>query len=1105
MKDKQRRPRSKAKMKDKQSFLSFSKGKLLASKRPALSSESKKMSNKWPNKPLLRKLRKSPIKSTPKDLRPTCLASSSRPVTAVQETPESGMSSSYLTTPLAKHKKQLFGSGSNSGSSFSSDTDYQTPPEDPVEIPTVMKQESFMDKLNRTVRDKFEGPSFDLSNQLSDRRSTQEIIIISSDDDTPPEGRVKKIRTALKRESFMNKLNRTVRDKFEGPSFALEQSSDIRTSKQSTQNVIIFSTDDESCGGLEDRWGTQDAIIFSSDDESCGGQEDATAMKRESFMSKLNRSVPDKFEGPSFDLKLSSDIPTNSRSTRDSIIFSSDDESCEGQDDTTVKPSGSSVIIISSSETSPVDINHQLRDFHCRIINSTPLDRKKKRSVEGGNTRSPKRRATKKEGAVKLEILMKKSEITPAPCKSIPRPSTPRKAALVRKTPRKTSPRRRSTLKNTSSKVIPETHSDSPISASRNKNIQYYFSSSPTMTASPLSPTQDLSSDDSTLSPAQDLSSEGVFSSPVKVQRYVHTADPTSMSLSSAQDLLSDGLFSSPTKPRPLRTVNNKRSPDNPKSPDSDHGLFDSDCPGSTSYFDGFDMDSESDPELKISYNDVDVKQRAEDRLAEILKEVNQTSSSTTPRGGSNAPEDEVAVKYQAAKLKEAERIQQHQEKKEAYYKKLEEEEETKRKQQLMDAPLIECETADVEVFSNDTESIGFAPRHKLLRVMNEASLRPSQVLPRQAVDLEFSTIDVQWLLVKLARETSSVERQHIVPHLQKADTKLTRDHMEKVMKAIGLRYWDKRKGSCENQASAYSVLNKSRRTESMPCTPVKPKRPGRMSSNTPITPVKALRMDSPFSLIGSFDSPASFSMASPSKTAKTPQPPPPFRYRSAESLADFFDTMAQLIEPDCIEFLFRLLLLVSSDSSLDSLQSDTSAAYAGMACLLGKDEFTVEQALELVCDTVDLKSAQTRVLQALFCGTDNTMSKLGHSCASVFFLREYIQGKTAGELASRCSADRSILDATFLDNLVDFSHQSEKPSSYIRHMFGFFAQTMDPTSVKTWKPEQKRKADSALKSRSDFVDNLDDFKFNALVMSWLTRVSTEFIVVEPAFCAVSF
>jgi hypothetical protein len=822
-----------------------------------------------------------------------------------------------------------------------------------------------------------------------------------------------------------------------------------------------------------------------------GPVEIPTVVKRESFMSKLNLTVRDKFEGPSFDLEQSSDIPTNRRSTQDVITISSDDGSCGGREDTTLQPSDNSVIITSDADTSPVHNNHQLRYFNCRIIDSTPLDRRKKRSVEGRDTGSPKRKTTKKEDAVKQEILMKGNEITSTPCKSIPKPSTPQKAALVRKALRKTTPHKRSTLKTTPSKVIPEASFDSPVSANRNNNIEYYFSS-PAMADSPLSP-------------ARKLSNESVLSSPLKARRYQHTTDLTSMSLSSAQDLSSDGLFSSPTKHRPLRTVSDKSSPDSQKSPDSDDGLFDSDCPGSTSYFDGFDMDSESDPELKVSYNAVDVKQRAEDRLAEILKEVKQTSSSTTPRGGSNEPEDEVAVKYQAAKLKEAERIQQHQEKKEAYYKKLDEEEEARRKQQLMDAPLVQCETAGVEVFSYDTESIGVLPDHKLLRVMNEASLKPSQVLPRQAVDLQFNTVDVEWLLVKLARETSSVERQHIVPHLQKADIMLTRDNIEKVMKAIGLRYWDKRKGSFENKASAYSVLNKNRRTESMPCTPVKPKLPGRLASNNPITPVKALRMDTPFSPFSSFDSPTSFSMSTPSKTFKTPHPPPPFRYRSAESLSDFFDTMAQLIEPDCIDFLFRLLLLVSSDSSLDSLQSDTSPAYAGMARLLAKDEFTVEQALELVCDTVDLKSAQSRVLQALFCGTDSTMIELAHSCASVFFLREYIQDKTASELASLCSTDRSILNTTFLDNLMDFSHHSEKPSSFIRHMFGFFAQTMDPTSVKTWRPELKRKADSALKSRSDFVDNLDDFKFNALVMSWLTRVSTEFIVVEPALSAASF
>lgn len=708
--------------------------------------------------------------------------------------------------------------------------------------------------------------------------------------------------------------------------------------------------------------------------------------------------------------------------------------------------------------------------------------------MEDGDTGSPKRRSVKQEAAVKLEdttemVTIKKESASPR--KQTQNPSTPMKAALVRKAPRTATPLKKATPKATPPQVIPETPFDSPASQCRNNRIEDWFSSSPALQLA-----------DSPLSPAQDICSEGVFSSPMKARRSQQTTAMTSMSLSPAQDMTSEGVFTSPTSHKPLRTCVDKGSPNSVMSFDLDDGVFDDHNQGSTSYYEGFDDDSESDPELKVSYNAVDVKQRAEDRMAEILKEVRQTTStaSTTPRGLSNEPEDDVAVKYNAAKMKEAERIQQHEEKKRAYYEKLREEEEARRMQQLMDAPLVDCETAAVELFTNDNHKIGFKPRHKLLEVMEKASLKPTHVLPSKAVDMKFNVEDVKWLLVKLARETSGVERTYIVNHLKLADVQLTQKDIEGVMKAVGLRYWDKRKGSLENKVSAYSVLNKSRRTESTPCTPVKPKRAGRTDSNHLITPVKALRMDSPFSSFCSFESP-SFSFDSPSKEVKAPQPPPSFRYRTAESLADFFYMAAVLIEPDCIEFLFRLLLLVASDSSLDSLQSDISPTHAAMACLLAKDGFTVDRALEMACDTVDLKSAQSRVLQALQCGSDGTMRELVHSCSSVFFLQEYIHDKTASELATLYSTDPGILATTLMDNLDDFSHRSEKCSSFIRHMFGFFARSLNPASTKSWTPEQLRDVESSLKSRADCVANVDDFKFNALVMSWFTRVSTEFIV----------
>lgn len=810
-----------------------------------------------------------------------------------------------------------------------------------------------------------------------------------------------------------------------------------------------------------------------------------------SFMSKLNLSVQDKFEGPSFDLEQSSEIRSDKGKARETIVISSDDEPGGGHGDSTLLPSSPFVEEISSTETSPVPVfKSKLRVFTRKILDSMSPEGRKKRPVEDGDTGSPKRRSVKREATLSQEVAVKKEDTTEtetirkANGTTTPNTSTPVKAALVRKALRTATPLKRATPKMAPPQVIPETPFDSPASESSNDRNEQLISSTPEPADSPLSP-------------AQDLCSDGIFSSPLKARRSQQTTTMTSMSLSPAQDLASEGVFTSPTSRKPLRTCIDKSSPDSAMSLDLDDDLFDDDNHlGSTSYFESVDQPSESDEELRVSYNAVDVKQRAEDRLAEILKEVRETTStaSTTPRGTSNEPEDDVAAKYHAAKLKEAERIQRHEEKKRAYYEKLREEEEARRIQQLMDAPLVDCETAAVELFTSDNHRIGFKPRHEALEEMEMCHLKPTQILPPIAVDLEFNSYDVQWLLVKLAQETFAVERHYIVEHLKLANVKLTQTHIEKVMKAIGLRYWDKRKGSLENKVSAYSVLNKSRRTESMPCTPVKPKRAGRTDSHHLITPVKALRMDSPFSPFCSFESP-SFSFESPSKAVKEPQPPPPFRYRSAESMADFFLMLAMLIEPSCTEFLFRLLLLVSSDSSFDSLQSDVCPTHGAMAFLLAKDGFTVERALEMACDTVDLKSAQSRLLHVLNCGSDGTMRELALSCSSVFFLQEYIHDKTASELATLYSTDPSILTTALMDNLDDFSHRSEKCSSFIRHMFGFFAQTIKPVSTKSWTPEQLRDVESSLRSRSDCVANTDDFKFNALVMSWFSRVATEFIV----------
>ncbi|KAG5361964.1 hypothetical protein CJU90_3435 [Yarrowia sp. C11] len=803
-------------------------------------------------------------------------------------------------------------------------------------------------------------------------------------------------------------------------------------------------------------------------------------VEQELFMNKLNQSVQTKIEGPSFDLELSSETSSHMKNTPAVIILSSDDDPCvlAGEDDKTFvaldKP-----IVISSTEPSPSpedssSVSARLRDLNRRVVNSTPPDRRRKRpGEEGYSTGSPKRKNTHQEGtASEVPCIKEEGDLTPTPLKA-EMPSSPLRASLVRKrTPRTTTPQTTTPRKNTPRaqyvEKTPGASFDSPVSARKKRSVVKSVYSS---FESPLSSALDLSSD--------------ILSSPLKARRYLQTTDATLMSSS-------DAFSPSPNKKKRQAKAVEKSSPDSLKSPDVQDELFDIDSPGGIS--DDFYMDSETDDELKVSYNADDVKQRAEDRLAEILQEVKQNSSSTTPHGGSVEPEDEVDAKYKAAQLKEAERRQQHQEKKEAYYKKLKEEEEAKRQQQLMDAPLAQCETAGIELFSYDTHKIGFRPRHKILKVMEDASLKPTLVLPRQAVDLKFAAVDVQWLLVKLARETVSVERKRILMHLQQAKVELGETDLKKIMKAVGLRYWDARKGSLKNKASAYSTLNKSRRTNSTPSTPVKAKRAGRMNSNQLVTPTKAKKMDSlTFSPLCSFDSPSSFYDDSPSKKAvKEPLPPPPIQYRSAESLGDFFDAVAQLIDPDCIEFLFTLLLLVSSDSSLESLQSDANPAYAGIARLLAKEEFTTAKALEIACDTVDLKSAQARVLQALSCGTDGRVNEFARVCASVFFLREYIEDKSEGELAAMLSTDDRILDSTFLENVEDFSRRSDKSSTFIRHMFGFFARSMDP---KAWNAEELRKAETALTSRSDCVDNLDDFKFNASVMSWLSRVSTEFVV----------
>ncbi|KAG5367180.1 hypothetical protein CJU89_1633 [Yarrowia sp. B02] len=788
------------------------------------------------------------------------------------------------------------------------------------------------------------------------------------------------------------------------------------------------------------------------------------------FMSKLQQSVSDKSTDQSFDLEESSEILAQKPegvSNDDPLVISSDD----------------SVICIDDDDDEPPVRSSKLMEFQRRIIDSTPPKRKK-RPVEGGDTSSPKRQNTKKEVAVKKEAAVKQEPVKPK-IKKEHATSTPLQPALVRKTPR----RKRVSPKITNSViVIPETPFDSPVSEKKKKHIEQYFSSSPTVADSPLSS-------------AQDIASDGVFSSPLQVQESLQRTTMSSMSLSPAQDIASDGIFSSPTRRPRTRAAtksfaDTKSSPDSVKSPGDDGFDSDSDCPGSNSYYDGIDEDSESDAELKVSYDNLDVQQKAKDRLAEIMEKVKQsTSASGTPRGGSNEPEDDVAVKYQVAQKKAAERDMQREEKKEAYKRKIQEEKEAKRNQELTDAPLLECESAGIEIFSYDTKKIAFKPRHKLLKLLAKPKLgmKPSQVLPRKAVDLKFADVDVEWLLVKLARETLSSERRFIVANLALSDVRLDETHLEKTMKAVGLRYWDKRKGSHQDRSSAYSVLNKSRRSESMPCTPVKAKRACRTNL---FTPVKSIQ-EEPFSPFASFDSPISLSMESPSKVAKAPSPPPPMRYHNSESLSDFFDTAALLIEPGSVEFLFRLLLLVSSDSSLDSLQSDTSPAYAGMARLLARDDFDAVRALDIARDALDLKSARSRALKALYCGSDRYMAEFAHTCASVFFLEEYISDKSTSELISLCAEDKNIVTSTFLEHLKDFTLASEKSSPFIRHVFCFFAQAMDPATAKPWTPEQIREVEMTIKSRSDFVNNLDDFKFNALAMSWLTRVCNEFAVLS--------
>lgn len=841
---------------------------------------------------------------------------------------------------------------------------------------------------------------------------------------------------------------------------------------------------------------TPDSPKVSSTDSSSVDSEDfytpveglSEMSTKRSFLERLSQSVEVRMAREET-AKLEESCEIFSGKPRAPIVIISDDEDGCAEDTAIVISDNSSGV--ESPPEAKVKARRHERDF-CRRVSESCSPRKRFLQESEASPVKPKKKTTpkvKKEGTSFLAKVKKEIMQTSTPWKEVPPVfspnldttlNSPPRAALVRgkKKAKKVTTPKKSPFKAMFSpgQVIPETPFESPASV---KKIESYFSSpvkssplksSPIQASSPLSEaqtmsspsdTQSVSSCDSPLSPVQDLPS---------------FADLGDSPLSSVKDL---ELFSSPLRRQHMPRKAAKRMSTFDDS-DIDNPLDDLDV----------DEFSESDDDFKMVHDNDDVQKRVDESMAKMKlgwekAAAEKSSSGSTPRGGSYEPEDEVAVKYHAAQMKAAEREKKNREIWEAKQQEQKKREAEKRRLETMDTPLIECEDAGIQVFTYGIKDIKLKPTHELFQVMAEAYLRPSQVLPKVPVDLGLSGADAEWLLVKISRETVRADREVLISTLLKSGLQLERSQVDRVLEAIGFRYWDTHKGSLENKASAYSVLNMRKRT----------------SGEMPITPRKggvASQHCSPaFNPLMSFESPG-LSIESPSKKVQPPPPPPVLRYRSSESLSDFFDTLARVITSDCVEFLFRVLLLQSTDSSLESLQSDTSPAYSAMARLLSRD-YSILQAVELACDTVDLRSAQTRFLQVISGGTSDIMHQYAKTSSVVFFLKEYITDKTVVELAELGSTDKNIVTTVFFDNLNDFSSRSEKPSSFIRHVFNFFDKSMHLPSTLAWTAGQMRDIDVALKSRGDYMCELNDFKFNAMAMSWFTLVSNERVVVENA------
>lgn len=472
------------------------------------------------------------------------------------------------------------------------------------------------------------------------------------------------------------------------------------------------------------------------------------------------------------------------------------------------------------------------------------------------------------------------------------------------------------------------------------------------------------------------------------------------------------------------------------KNTDSD----DSDIVNPLSDSDEFDLSDDSLDDAqrqRVSENMdlimIDVRAAAERTAAE------KAARSTSP--SDSEEEDEVAVNYSAALIKGQEREKREQEEKEAEEQEKERLEAEKLRRRTTDATLSECENAGIQMFLYGLKEIGIEPSHELLQIIKGHHMRPSQVLPKDGVELKLSSEDIQWLLVKIARETVNDDRKALMATLIKSSPQLDRSQVDRVLEAVGFRYWDKHKGFLKDKASAYSVLNMERnRAESKPQV---------LSSS------------------------------------------PELRYRSSESFSDFFDTLAMLISPECTEFLMRVLLLASTDSSLESLQSDTSPVYSAMARILERD-YSIIQAVELACDIVDLKSARTRFLQVVSCGLNEIMNEYAKTCCDVFFLKEYMPDKSIAELAELGSTDKTIITNVFFEHLNDFSSKSDKSSSFIRHMFKFFQRAMHLPSALDWTPDELNSINLAFKSRADLACDLNNFKFIGMATTWSEVLSRE-------------